>query len=122
MGKFAPNSERSYDELKVVTDIYYSSNASTSETFRTAYQLLLQYIGSLRKDDGGNPVMTISIPTSLTGIVVGVRYVKNSGRQTEDHFLFRPNTNLYKCKGKELAKICPEYTGAHELQPQTITQ
>lgn len=122
MGKFALNSERSYEELKVITDAYYSGNASTSNTFHLAYQLLLRYIGSLRRDDGSSPVMTISIPTSLAGIVVGVRYVKNSGRQTEDHFLFRPNINLYKCKGKELAQICPEYAGAHELQLQTITQ
>ena len=122
MGKFALNSERSYEELKVITDAYYFGNVPASNTFRLAYQLLLQYIGSLRRDDGNSPVMTISIPKSLVGIVIGVRYVKNSGRQTEDHFLFRPNTNLYKCKGKELAKICPEYTGAHELQLQTITQ
>ena len=122
MGKFALNSELSYEELKVITDAYYSGNVPASNTFRLAYQLLLQYIGSLRRDDGNSPVMTISIPKSLVGIVIGVRYVKNSGRQTEDHFLFRPNTNLYKCKGKELAKICPEYTGAHELQLQTITQ
>lgn len=86
MGKFALNSERSYEELKVITDAYYSDKAS-----------------------------------SLAGIVVGVRCVEKSGRLTEDHFLFRPNTNLYKCKGKELAQICQEYVGAHELQLQIIT-
>lgn len=121
MGKFALNSERSYEELQTITDAYYSGNSSTSYTFLLAYQLLLQYIGSLRRDDGSSPVMTISIPNSLVGIVVGLRYTKKSGRQTEDHFLFRPNINLYKCKGKELAQLCPEYAGAHELQLKTIT-
>ena len=122
MGKYAKNSEKSYDELKSITDTYYSGKSSASNTFSSVYSLLLRYIGSLRRGDGSNPVMTISIPKSVVGIVVGIRYLKNSGRQTEDHFLFRPSINLYKCKGKELAKICPEYTGAHELQVQVIMQ
>ena len=122
MGKYVTNSEKSYDELKDITDTYYSGNTSAPNTFQSVYRMLLPYIGSLRRGDGSNPKMTISIPTSLVGIVVGIRYVKKCGRQTEDHFLFRPNINLYKCKGKELAKICPEYTGAHELQNHMITQ
>jgi hypothetical protein len=122
MGKYVSNTEQSYEEIKLITDGYYSGKVSDRDTFRLVHRVLLNHIGSLRRVDGSNPAMTISIPKSLVGIVVGVRYIKKSGRNTEDHFLYRPNVNLYKCKGKELAKICPEYTGAHELQIQTITQ
>jgi len=122
MGKSVINSEQSYDELKVITDGYYSGSLSLHDTLKSIYQLLLRYIVSLRRDDGSHSQMTVSIPKSCTGIVIGIRYVKKSGAQTEDHFLFRPGINLYKCKGKELARICPEYSGAHELQPQFTAQ
>lgn len=122
MGKFVPNSEQSYEVLKEITDRYFSHKLTIQNAFLLIRELFLIYVGSFRRDDGVDPKITISFPTSCTAIVAGVRYIKSSGRQTEDHFLFRPNTNLYKCKGKELAKICPEYTGAHELQLQTITQ
>ncbi len=116
MGTTAKNSANSYNELKQLTDSFYSGLIQAKSVFQGAYEILSKYQIKLRKDDGENPIMTISIPQSTSGIVLGIRYVKNSGRQTEDHFLFRPLQNLYKCKGKELSKICPEYKGAHELQ------
>ena len=122
MGKSVLSSEQSYDELKAITDDYFSGNLLNSVTFLLVHRWLLGYIGSLRREDGNNPKKTISFPTSCVAIVIGVRYIKDSGMQTEDHFLFRPNTNLYKCKGKELARICPEYKGTHKLQLKTIRQ
>lgn len=116
MGTIAQNSDNSFNELKQLTDSFYSGTVHAKTVFQGVYDILSKYQIKLRKDDGTNPIMTISIPQSTSGIVVGVRYVKNSGRYTEDHFLFRPLQNLYKCKGKELGKICPEYKGAHELQ------
>lgn len=96
--------------------MYYASQIDKRGVSREAFLLLLKYGIRLRQKDGKDPVMTISIPMSCIGIVIGIRYVKNSGRNTEDHFLFRPNKNVYKCKGKELGIICPEYKGSHELQ------
>ncbi len=122
MGKSVLNSEQSYEELKDFTDKYYSGVLLSQVFFTSAYKLLLKYVESLRCDDGSKPKMTISIPKSCVGIVIGIRYIKKSGKQTEDHFLFRPDTNLYKCKGKELSKICPEYAGTHELQVPIIKQ
>lgn len=118
MGKEVSNSNNSHTELKVYTDRYYEGHINKRDVFEGAYHLLSKYGIGLRQKDGKNPIMTISIPKSCEGIVIGIRYVKNSGRDTEDHFLLRPNKNIYKCKGKELGKICPEYKGAHELQLQ----
>lgn len=118
MGKEVSNSNNSYFELKAYTDRYYERNIGKRVVFKGAYDLLSKYGVNLRQKDGQSPIMTISIPKSCEGIVVGIRYVKSSGRNTEDHFLLRPNKNLYKCKGKELGKIYPEYKGTHELQLQ----
>lgn len=116
MGKEVSGSKNSHAELKAYTDKYYEGQINKERVFEEAYRLLSRYGIGLRQKDGKNPVMTISVPMSSEGIVIGIRYVKNSGRNTEDHFLLRPNENIYKCKGKELSKICPEYKGAHELQ------
>jgi hypothetical protein len=118
MGKEVGSSKNSHTELKTYTDKYYAGQINSKDIFREAHQLLSKYGIRLRQKDGKDPVMTISIPKSCEGIVIGIRYVKNSGRNTEDHFLLRPNENIYKCKGKELGKMCPEYKGAHELQLQ----
>ena len=118
MGKEVSSSKNSHAELKAYTDKCYEGQIDKKDVFERAYRLLSSYGISLRQKDGKHPVMTISVPKSCKGIVIGIRYVKNSDRNTEDHFLLRPNKNIYKCKGKELGKICPEYKGAHEFQLQ----
>lgn len=116
MGKEVINSDNSYTKLKSLTDSVYSGVLSEKVFFSQAYSLLGKYGIKLRQKDGKYPVMTVSIPKSCEGIILGIRYIKTSGKNTEDHFLFRPSKNLYRCKGKELGKMCPEYKGAHEMQ------
>lgn len=83
--------------------------------FKEAYALLDRYGIRLRDKDGQAPVMTLSPPDNDT-LVMGIHYEKKSGRNTEDHFLFKRGTNLFCCGGKEIDKILPQYKGSHELQ------
>lgn len=116
MGKEVPSSTDAFNELKEYTDGYYAGRVAGADALAAARGLLSKHGIKFRQDDGKNPKVTISVPKTGNMLVVGVRYIKASGRNTEDHFLLRPNMNLYKCKGKELAKILPEYEGTHELQ------
>ena len=71
----------------------------------------------IRQNDGVNPVVTVSYPISLPeSIVVGLRYTKNDGTKTEDHFIFQEGRAIEKCYGKKLARLMPEYKGTHKLQ------
>ena len=115
MGKSVPNSKNSYLELRTITDAVYADSLGKSEAFKQAYAVLSKYGIRLRDKDGTNPVMTLSPPDDNT-LVMGVRYVKVGGGNTEDHFLFSRDTDLYRCKGKELERILPQYKGSHELQ------
>ena len=115
MGKPVPNSQSSYIELRSITDAVYGGEMELSDAFKEAYALLNKYGIRLRDKDGQAPVMTLSPPDDDT-LVMGIRYLKDSGRTTEDHFIFRRDTDLYKCKGKEIDKILPKYKGSHELQ------
>lgn len=116
MGKEVAGSDTTFNELKLFTDMYYAGSIKRGKVFEEAYKLLDKHNIKLRQKDGKNPKMTISIPTSSNAIVVGIRYLKSNGRTAEDHFVLRPKRNLYKCKGKELERIFPEYKGSHELQ------
>lgn len=116
MGKDVDGSQSAFDELKVFTDNYYTGKTLKKNVFKEAYRQLSSRGIKLRQDDGKDPKMTVSVPKVGNVLVVGVRYKKDDGRNTEDHFIFRPNINIYKCKGKELDKIYPEYTGSHTLQ------
>ena len=49
-------------------------------------------------------------------MVVGVRYTKNDGTKTEDHFVFQPGQAIEKHYGKNLEELLPEYKGVHKLQ------
>lgn len=115
MGKFVPNSKTVYDELRAITDGVYGGKLEKAEAFKRAYVLLDKCGVRLRDKDGIDPVMTLSPPDDNT-LVMGVRYLKNNRRTTEDHFIFRRDTDLYQCKGKEIDKILPQYNGSHELQ------
>lgn len=115
MGKLVPNSKPAYDELRAITDAVYGDKLQKPEAFTKAYAILEKNGIKLRSKDGKGPVMTLSPPDDNT-LVMGVRYVKNDGRTTEDHFIFKRDTDVYKCKGKEINKILPQYKGSHELQ------
>lgn len=116
MGKEVSSSQTAFDELKAFTDKYYAGEIPKSYVFKEAYRQLSSRGIKLRQDDGQNPKMTVSVPKVGNVLVIGIRYKKDDGRNTEDHFIFRPNTNIYRCKGKELDKIYPEYAGSHILQ------
>lgn len=116
MGKDIDSSQTAFDELKVFTDKYYAGEATKETVFTEAYRQLSGRGVRLRQENGKDPKMTVSVPKVGNVLVIGIRYTKNDGRNTEDHFIFRPNTNIYKCKGKELDKIYSEYTGSHILQ------
>ncbi len=115
MGKPVPNSQSSYIELRSITDAVYGGKMELPDAFRAAYALLAKYRIKLRDKGGQAPVMTLSPPDDDT-LVMGIRYLKGSGLTTEDHFIFRRDTELYRCKGKEIDKILPKYKGSHELQ------
>lgn len=115
MGKSVSNSQSSYLELRAITDAVYGGKMEKSEAFKKAYALLDKYGIRLRDKNGQAPVMTLSPPDDNT-LVMGIRYLKDSGRTTEDHFIFRRDIELYSCKGKEINKILPKYKGSHELQ------
>lgn len=102
-------------ELREITDAVYGGKLEERLAFEKTYAILHKYGVRLRNKDGKDPKMTISPPDDNT-LVVGIRYLKDGGRTTEDHFIFRRDMNLYKCKGKEINKILPQYTGSHELQ------
>jgi len=115
MGKSVPDSKQSYTELRTITDAVYGGLMEKAEAFTQAYALLGKYGVQLRSKDGKDPKMTLS-PADDNTLVIGIRYLKQSGRTTEDHFIFVRGANLYKCKGREIDKILPQYKGSHELQ------
>lgn len=116
MGKEIGSSQVAFSELKVFTDKYYAGELTKETVFAEAHRQLSSRGVRLRQQDGNDPKMTVSVPKVGNVLIIGIRYRKNDGRNTEDHFIFRPNTNVYKCKGKELDKIYAEYTGSHILQ------
>ncbi len=115
MGKSVSNSQPSYLELRTITDAVYAGKMELSDAFKKAYALLNKYGIRLRDKDGQAPIMTLS-PADDNTLVMGIRYLKDSGRTTEDHFIFRRDADLYRCKGKEIDKLLPNYKGSHELQ------
>lgn len=71
----------------------------------------------IRRDDGQLRQLTLSKPTTVnSGFVIGLRYHKKDGTQTEDLFPVekgRPIKGYYK---GSLQKQWPEYRGTHKQQ------
>ena len=71
----------------------------------------------IRQDDGELRQLTLSKPTSVnSGFVIGLRYDKKHGTQTEDLFPVergRPIKGYYK---GSLQTQWPEYKGTHKQQ------
>jgi len=110
--------DTSFDELKIITDQIYSDHPLIPTVFHQRIVDLLANHGiGLRQDDGSDPKVTISHPTSLPGsMVIGLRYTKLNGTKTEDHFLFQSGRTIEKCYRKRLEELFPEYKGTHKLQ------
>ncbi|OGD81466.1 hypothetical protein A2572_02445 [Candidatus Collierbacteria bacterium RIFOXYD1_FULL_40_9] len=110
--------DQSYEDLKKVLDRINSGESVLRTNFHNQILGILGNYGiRIRQDDGADPKITISYPTTLPGsIVVGLRYTKQNGTKTEDHFIFQAGNPIEKCYGNRLAELMPEYIGTHKLQ------
>lgn len=113
--------DTSYEELKAITDHQYEVLEQTGKITLDFHQqivdLLNKYGIKLRQKDGTNPKATFSIPTSRPDVfVIGIRYLKQDGTKTEDHFLFQKDQGIERCYGKKLENLLPEYKGSHKAQ------
>lgn len=107
--------DTSFEELKAITDAIYSGNIPVDFHYQIIALLDRHGIG-IRQDDGIDPKVTISHPTSQPGsMVVGLRYTKEDGSKTEDLFLFQPNQPIRPHYRGRLERIFPEYAGSHKL-------
>lgn len=71
----------------------------------------------IRQDDGELRQLTLSKPTSVnSGFVVGLRYVKRDGTQTEDLFRVEKESPIKGYYKGSLQKQWPEYQGTHKQQ------
>ena len=71
----------------------------------------------IRRDDGDLKQLTVSKPTSVTSaFVIGLRYDKRDGTQTEDHFAFEKGRPVERHYRATLERKWPEYRGTHKQQ------
>ena len=81
----------------------------------------------LRQNDDSLKQITLSIPTTKeNSYVVGLRYVKNNGTFTEDHFLCEiegvgglKSKEIVHHPKRKLEYKLPEYNGTHKEIPNT---
>lgn len=106
----------SYFELKDYTDsVYAGKNVFSGES---VLNILLKYGIHIRNKDGILHRVNVSIPKSKrNNIVVGLRYRKNNGTHTEDHFLFEEEKPIQKYYKGKIEKVLFEYEGTHKAQP-----
>ena len=79
---------------------------------------------SLRKMDGTLKQVNLSLPnTRDDAYVIGLRYIKNDGTCTEDHFLCEREApeglkkyEITHYPKRKLEYMLPEYTGTHKQQ------
>lgn len=110
-----PKSGEPFEKLKKVTDEIYSG--LRSEYSADVVNILLDYNIKLRNKDGEPCQMNISIPsTRSNSILVGIRYSKIDGTNTEDHFLFEKGKSIVSFYKGKIEKILPEYKGTHKAQ------
>lgn len=110
-----------FEQLKSVTDLYYSSPTKENKraVFAMAFLLLsAENIRPRNNKDNFHIDSTISIPKSKPEcIVFGLRYKKlnHFSDYSEDHFIFEKSSlKIQKGKGKWLEKLLPEYKGTHK--------
>ena len=105
-------------------------NGSSLDFEKEILGLLLQQGIKIRQDDGELKQINISMPTSIQyAFVIGLRYIKKDGTQTEDHFLCRrdigPDAMRLEIEPhykKRLEFRLPEYRGTHKQQVSFATR
>lgn len=103
-----------YQKLKIITDRYYSGE--TRDWASDAIKILTESGIRKRDKDGRLVEVNFSIPTSKRNcFVLGLRYEKNDGSDTEDLFLFKPDKKEVESfyKGR-LGQMLGEYQGTHK--------
>jgi len=74
-------------------------------------------LGELSNCDGELKQLTVSKPTSVeNAFVIGLRYIKRDGTQTEDHFPFQEGRLVERHYKGTLEQKWPEYGGTHKQQ------
>ena len=107
--------ETSYEEIKVITDAIYAGNIQPQA--HLFIEVLNKYGIKLRDKDGKFLELTYSIPKSIpNSILIGIRYVKDDGSHTEDHFLFEQDKSIRRFYKNQIEKVLPEYKGMHKRQ------
>ena len=107
--------DTSFEKLKTITDQVYARQIP-ADFHEQIIELLARHGIRIRQDDGSDPKVTISHPTSQPGsMVVGLRYTKDDGSKTEDLFLFYPGHAIQAYYKGRLQRIFPEYDGSHKL-------
>lgn len=107
--------ETSYEEIKAITDgIYAGTITPQAHLF---IEVLNKYGIKLREKDGKFLELTYSIPKSVqNSILIGIRYTKDDGTHTEDHFLFEQDKSIRRFYRNQIEKVLPEYKGMHKRQ------
>ena len=71
----------------------------------------------IRRDDGSLKQVTLSIPTLVnSAYVIGLRYIKRDGTQTEDLIPVEKGRSVEGCYKGSLQARWPEYDGTHRQQ------
>ena len=79
--------------------------------------LLLDHGIRMRQDDGQLRQVTLSKPSTIdSGFVVGLRYDKDDGTQTEDLFRVESGQSIKPYYKGALQREFPEYRGTHKQQ------
>jgi|KBSMisStandDraft_5_1062788.scaffolds.fasta_scaffold1562874_1 hypothetical protein len=79
--------------------------------------LLLDHGIRIRQDDGQLRQVTLSKPSTIdSGFVVGLRYDKDDGTQTEDLFRVESGQSIKPYYKGALQREFPEYRGTHKQQ------
>lgn len=106
----------SYEELKAITDKYYTDWQMPSVNVFT--DLLARHGVRLRQKDGVLHEVTFSVPKSVqNGLVLGLRYRKRDGSFSEDPFLFQEGRGIKTGYRGSLEGMLPEYSGTHKRVP-----
>ena len=118
------------DAYKKLKDVWHSCSNNGCHTLLEIISILSNYNIRLRQKDGTLRQVTLSIPTTKeNSYVIGLRYIKNDGTYTEDHYLCERDGAGLKGKKivghfkRKLEYKLPEYMGTHkEIPDKNIEQ
>ena len=120
---FGSSSQSAKNELPAMSDAYAVIDALVAEIrqgvtidVRSVVLRVLELQGILpRRDDGVHQQTTISVAQSAEhAYVIGLRYDKRDGSQTEDLFAVEPGKPIVPYYKGRLQGIWPEYAGTHK--------